>query len=272
MLLVNVEQNIVLDRSKLTSRHSTGLDTTEEIAKFDRLAKEWRDPKGKFKQILAFNQTRLIAIKKMIAQHLGRDLNQPAPLTGLSLVDIGCGAGLLCEPLAKLGADVTGIDASEHNILVASQHAQTNSISVNYLHCLASDLEDKTEIYLYDIVLNTEVIEHVADQQGLIETCCRLLKPGGLLVMATLNRTITSYIVGIIGAEYVMRYLPIGTHEWRYFVKPQEISAMISKQGLETINVAGMTFNPFTKHWSINQNTKVNYLLFAAKPAEISSV
>ena len=136
----------MLDRSKLTSRHSTGLDTAKEIAKFDRLAKEWRDPKGKFKQVLAFNQTRLIAIEKMIAQHFGRDLNNPAPLAGLSLLDIGCGAGLLCEPLAELGADVTGIDASEHNILVASQHAKTNSIAVNYLHCLACDLEDRAEI------------------------------------------------------------------------------------------------------------------------------
>ncbi|MPY26346.1 bifunctional 2-polyprenyl-6-hydroxyphenol methylase/3-demethylubiquinol 3-O-methyltransferase UbiG [Shewanella sp. YLB-07] len=262
----------MLDRSKLTCSHSTGLDTAKEIAKFDRLAEEWRDPKGKFKQVLAFNQTRLIAIEKMIAQHLARDLNNPDPLAGLSLLDIGCGAGLLCEPLAELGADVTGIDASENNILVASQHAKKNYISVNYIHCLASDLEDKAETNRYDIVLNTEVIEHVADQQGLIDTCCKLLKPGGLLVMATLNRTITSYIVGIIGAEYVMRYLPIGTHEWRYFVKPQEISAMLSKQGLETINVTGMTFNPFTKHWSVNQNTRVNYLLFAAKPSDISSV
>ncbi|AQS35227.1 3-demethylubiquinone-9 3-methyltransferase [Shewanella psychrophila] len=256
----------MLDRSKLTSGHSTSLNTAEEIAKFDRLAKEWRDPKGKFKQVLAFNQTRLIAIEKMIAQHLALDLNNPAPLAGLSLLDIGCGAGLLCEPLAELGADVTGIDASEHNILVANQHAKTNHISVNYIHCLASDLEDKSN--RYDIVLNTEVIEHIADQQGLVDTCCRLLKPGGLLVMATLNRTVTSYIVGIIGAEYVMRYLPIGTHEWRFFVKPQEISAMLSKQGLETINVKGMTFNPFTKHWSVNRNTKVNYLLFATKSSD----
>ncbi|WP_366873827.1 bifunctional 2-polyprenyl-6-hydroxyphenol methylase/3-demethylubiquinol 3-O-methyltransferase UbiG [uncultured Shewanella sp.] len=225
----------MLDKSRLSpsinKERKSALDREREIAKFDALAREWRDPNGKFKHVLAFNQTRLIAIEEAIAYHFGRDLNQDVPFTDLSLLDIGCGAGLLCEPLAWQGTKVTGIDASSHNIVLAQQHADSNSVTVDYRHCLAESLltqvkEDK--LNQYDIVLNTEVIEHVEDQQALIHTCCQLLKPGGLMIMATLNRTLKSYLVGILGAEYLMRYLPIGTHDWRFFVKPQEIDAMIT--------------------------------------------
>ncbi|RTR36886.1 bifunctional 2-polyprenyl-6-hydroxyphenol methylase/3-demethylubiquinol 3-O-methyltransferase UbiG [Shewanella canadensis] len=264
----------MLDKSRLSpslnSEKKSALDTEREIAKFDALANEWRDPKGRFKHVLAFNQTRLIAIEDAIAYHFERDLNQDVPFSDLSLLDIGCGAGLLCEPLAWQGARVSGIDASSHNIALARQHANSNLVTVDYRHCLAESLltaEDKqiNDIDQYDVVLNTEVIEHVDDQEALIQTCCQLLKPGGLLIMATLNRTIKSYLIGIIGAEYLMRYLPIGTHDWRFFVTPKEIDDMITPHGLRTVKAEGMSFNPLTKKWKVTNSTDVNYLLYAIK-------
>lgn len=252
----------MLDKSRL----STGmqkLDQQAEIAKFDALSKEWRDPNGKFKHILAFNNTRLMAIENAIAIHFQRDLNQDIPFKGLNILDIGCGVGLLCEPIASQGAYVTGIDASAHNIKLAKHHAQSWSIKVDYKHCLANDLIDNKQEY--DVILNTEVIEHVDDQALLVDTCCQLLKPGGLLVMATLNRTLKSYLFAIIGAEYVMRYLPKGTHNWHYFVRPHEINSMIKSHGLKMITVEGMSFNPFNGRWKITNKTDVNYLLYAKK-------
>ena len=253
----------MLDKSQLSNRPKM-LDQQAEIAKFDDLAREWRDPKGKFKHVLAFNQTRLTAIEDAIAGHYQRDLTQDVCFEGLSILDIGCGVGLLCEPLASQGADVTGIDASAHNVLLAQRHAKSWSIKVEYQHCLADDLLNKP--LQYDVILNTEVIEHVDDQRQLIDVCCQLLKPGGLLVMATLNRTIKSYLIAIIGAEYVMGYLPKGTHDWRHFVKPQEIDNMISRHGLTTIKVEGMRFNPFFNQWKTCRQPDVNYLLYAQKP------
>ena len=255
----------MLDKSQLSADIAKS-NQDVEIAKFDALAQEWRDPKGKFRHVLAFNSTRLMAIENAIAVHFQRDLNQDIPFKGLKILDIGCGVGLLCEPLASQGADVIGIDASGHNITLAQRHAQQWSIKVDYKHCLAQDLVGSEQ--LYDVVLNTEVIEHVDDQQQLVDTCCQLLKPSGLLVMATLNRTLKSYIIGIIGAEYVMRYLPKGTHDWNYFVKPQEITSMITLHGLKTISVEGMTFNPLTGRWKITNNPDVNYLLYAHKTAD----
>jgi 2-polyprenyl-6-hydroxyphenyl methylase/3-demethylubiquinone-9 3-methyltransferase len=265
----------MLDKSRLSpslnNERKSALDTEKEIAKFNELANEWRDPKGKFKHVLAFNQTRLIAIEDAIAYHFERDLNQDVPFSNLSLLDIGCGVGLLCEPLAWQGARVSGIDASSHNIALARQHAHSNSVTVDYRHCLAESLLTTGEKELisvtnqYDVVLNTEVIEHVDDQEALINTCCQLLKPGGLLIMATLNRTIKSYLIAIIGAEYLMRYLPIGTHDWRFFVTPKEIDAMITPHGLRTVKAEGMSFNPLTKKWKVTNSTDVNYLLYAIK-------
>jgi len=265
----------MLDKSRLSpslnNDRKSALDTEKEIAKFNELANEWRDPKGKFKHILAFNQTRLIAIEDAIAYHFDRDLNQDVPFSDLSLLDIGCGAGLLCEPLAWQGAKVSGIDASSHNIALARQHAHNNSVTVDYRHCLAESLltdekQAKTSAAeQYDVVLNTEVIEHVADQEALINVCCQLLKPGGLLIMATLNRTLKSYLFAIIGAEYLMRYLPKGTHDWRFFVTPKEIDTMITPHGLRTVKAEGMSFNPLTKKWKVTNSTDVNYLLYAIK-------
>lgn len=251
-----------------------GLKTSEEIAKFDALATEWRDPQGKFKHVLAFNLTRLAAIEAMIAEHFKRDLILDNPLNGIDLLDIGCGVGLLCEPLACHGIQVTGIDASSYNITLAKQHAEKSAINIHYQHCLAEDLisqkntkiTNKVDIKQYDVVLNTEVIEHVEDQEALMNTCCQLVKPGGLLIMATLNRTVKSYFIGIIGAEYLMRYLPIGTHDWHYFVTPSEIETMVISNGLQPLKNQGMSFNPFIKKWKITTNTDVNYLSYAYKP------
>ncbi|WP_028773414.1 bifunctional 2-polyprenyl-6-hydroxyphenol methylase/3-demethylubiquinol 3-O-methyltransferase UbiG [Shewanella waksmanii] len=263
----------MLDKSRLSSlsklKAEQSLDQLVEIAKFDALAKEWRDPKGRFKHVLAFNQTRLLAIKTAIAHHFSRSFDNANPLADLKLLDIGCGAGLLTEPLASYGADVLGIDASEHNVSVASQHAKNSDIKVTYQHCLAAEIEH-SQTANFDIILNTEVIEHVTDQQALVNTCARLLKPGGLLVMATLNRTWQSYVIGILGAEYVMRYLPVGTHNWHYFVKPHELEMMLAHHQIDCISCQGMQFNPFNQRWRISQNTQVNYLLFATKPLESS--
>ncbi|WP_076416523.1 bifunctional 2-polyprenyl-6-hydroxyphenol methylase/3-demethylubiquinol 3-O-methyltransferase UbiG [Shewanella sp. UCD-KL12] len=255
----------MLDRDQLTYSGNTVNKTAKEIAKFDQLAEDWRDPNGKFKHIFKFNQARLSAIEQTISTHFRRDLSSKTALKGLNLLDIGCGAGLLCEPFAQQGADVTGIDGSDQNIRIAKRHAKNKDISINYIHCLADALTNNPNVKQYDIVLNTEVIEHVSDQKALMDTCCQLLKPGGLLVFATLNRTIKSYLVAILGAEYVMRYLPVGTHEWRYFVKPKEISDHIEKHGLHIIKKEGMSFNPLNKQWKITNNTEVNYLLYAYK-------
>ena len=268
----------MLDKSQLAPQTvQKGLKTSEEIAKFDALANEWRDPQGKFKHVLAFNLTRLTAIEAMIAEHFKRDLTLDSPLNNIDLLDIGCGVGLLCEPLASLGAQVTGIDASSYNIELATQHAEQSTVSLHYQHCLAEDLisqnpsritDQYQQVYIkqYDVVLNTEVIEHVEDQEALMNTCCKLVKPGGLLIMATLNRTVKSYLIGIIGAEYLMRYLPIGTHDWHYFVTPNEIETMVIANGLQPLKSQGMSFNPFTKQWKITSNTDVNYLSYAYKP------
>ncbi|WP_028763468.1 bifunctional 2-polyprenyl-6-hydroxyphenol methylase/3-demethylubiquinol 3-O-methyltransferase UbiG [Shewanella colwelliana] len=253
----------MLDKSQLSPTIKP-LNQQAEIEKFDALAAEWRDPNGKFKHVLAFNQTRLTAIENAIAQHFKRDLNQDIPFQGLRILDIGCGVGLLCEPLASQGADVTGIDASAYNIRLAQQHANNWSIKVEYKHCLADDLLNTEQEY--DVILNTEVIEHVEDKHQLIEICCDALAPGGLLVMATLNRTVKSYLIAIIGAEYVMGYLPKGTHEWQHFVKPQEISQQLNAKGLNTLSVEGVKFNPLINKWKITKETSVNYLLYAEKP------
>lgn len=256
----------MIDKSKL----SPAITSQDEIQKFNQLAKEWRDPNGKFKHVHKFNQARLANIRSSISTHFDRDLNQDPPFKRINILDIGCGAGLLAEPLAALGATVTGIDASAMNIAIAKQHAETKNISVNYLHCLAEELinSDRSDLIEsgYDVILNTEVIEHVNDKNRLIDTCCQLLRPGGLLIMATLNRTITSYFIAILGAEYIMRYLPIGTHQWKHFVKPDEIIQQLQIHQLTPLYTQGMSLNPLTKQWYTHKNTKVNYLLYATKP------
>lgn len=239
-----------------------------ELAKFDQMADAWWDPQGAFKHVLKFNAARLKVIEQFIEQHFTPRENHAAgqssaqPLAGLRILDIGCGGGLLSEALAQLGAEVTGIDGSEVSVQVAKAHAAKTRVPVNYQHMLAEELLAQA-LAPFDVVLNTEVIEHVEDQQGLIDTCCGLCKPDGLLILATLNRTAKSWLFGIVGAEYVLRLLPKGTHDWRYFVKPGEISTMLSPHRFSVNQVRGLSFNPFNKRWRETDDVQVNYLLSA---------
>ena len=251
----------MLDKSSL-SQPVTSNPTLkpEEVAKFDTLAKEWWDENGKMKSALAFNQARFAYIKSQIANHFSRDEQQSAPLSGLNILDVGSGGGLLSEPLAQAGADVLGIDASAVSVEVAKRHAEmTNTQNVNYQHMLSNELVSKGETF--DVVINAEVVEHVKDQEQLIKECCALVKPGGLLILATLNKTIKSFIIAIVGAEYVMRYLPIGTHDWRYFVKPNRLKQWAQQHGCMLTAQTGMALNPLTGNWRYTSDMSVNYCL-----------
>lgn len=266
----------MLDKSALNGSVSQTLDP-EEVARFDSLAEQWWDPIGKYGQAIAFNHARLAYFTSQIAEHFALDLPfEPAPndnlwrlydlgkpLQGLSILDVGCGGGLVSEPLARLGAEVTGIDASAMSIQVATQHAQNTLTPVTYVHTLAEDLVAQQQ--QFDVVINAEVVEHVQDQALLINQCAQLVKPGGMLILATLNRTVISYVFAIGGAEYVMRYLPIGTHSWSKFVKPTELSAWAKSGGCELTSHTGMKFNPWNKRWRYTENMAINYVQCFAK-------
>ncbi|WP_100643996.1 bifunctional 2-polyprenyl-6-hydroxyphenol methylase/3-demethylubiquinol 3-O-methyltransferase UbiG [Alteromonas facilis] len=255
----------MLDKSQLTQPVDTNTTLSpQEIAKFDQMAQEWWDPQGKFKTALAFNQARLAWFIPRIAEHFGRDSKAANCLMDLSVLDVGCGGGLVSEGLARLGANVTGIDASAVSIEVARRHAKHSGLPIEYSHQLSSSLVEEGR--QFDVVVNAEVIEHVPDQARLIQECCQLVKPGGMLILATLNRTFKSFIIAIVGAEYVMRYLPIGTHDWRYFVKPRELEAMVNQQGLVLESGTGMKLNIITKHWELTHNQSVNYAQIYKKP------
>ncbi|CAI8216358.1 MAG: Ubiquinone biosynthesis O-methyltransferase [Glaciecola sp. HTCC2999] len=261
----------MLDKSALYGSVSQTLDP-EEVARFDSLAEQWWDPIGQYGQAIAFNHARLAYFTSQIAEHFALDLPfEPSPnenlwrlydlgkpLSGLSILDVGCGGGLVSEPLARLGGEVTGIDASAMSIQVATQHAQNTKTRVTYCHTLAEELVAKQQ--QYDVVINAEVVEHVQNQSLLINQCAQLVKPGGILILATLNRTVTSYVFAIVGAEYVMRYLPIGTHSWRKFVKPNELSAWANASECELINQTGMKFNAWNKRWRYTDSLAINYV------------
>lgn len=255
----------MISRDKLS--HVTSSNSTlrpEEIEKFDRLAKEWWDENGKMKSALAFNQARFAYIKSQICQHFQRSTEKPNSLSGLSLLDVGSGGGLLSEPLAQSGAWVKGIDASAVSVEVARRHANmTNTVNVNYEHALSRDLVSRGETF--DIVINAEVVEHVNDQAKLIEECIALVKPNGLFVVATLNKTIKSFLIAIVGAEYVMRYLPIGTHSWSFFVKPDTLKTWASHHQCSLVSQTGMALNPLTAKWRYTQDMSVNYCLCFSK-------
>ena len=209
-----------------------------EIERFTALAEEWWNPAGKFRRIHEFNAVRRDVIIEAIARHFALEAGGSAGLNGLTVLDVGCGAGLLCEPLASKGAEVIGIDATARNIEIARHHAAESGLPVRYRHCLAEHLV--AERKLFDVVLNTEVIEHVADPAQLMEDCSRLLAPGGLMIVATLSRTLRSFLVAIVGAEYILGWLPKGTHDWRRFLRPREIEAMIGPHGLHADAVIGV--------------------------------
>jgi 2-polyprenyl-6-hydroxyphenyl methylase/3-demethylubiquinone-9 3-methyltransferase len=235
-----------------------------EIAKFEAMAAEWWNPNGKFKPLHMLNPTRLDYITRQIAAEFGRDLKAPRPFEGLRLLDIGCGGGLLAEPMARLGADVVGADAAPRNIPVAQIHAQQSGLTIDYRVTTAEALAEAGE--QFDVVLNMEVVEHVSDPQAYLTACRQLLKPGGLMVCSTINRNPKSYLMAIIGAEYVMRWLPKGTHEWSKFITPDELYDLIRKAGLDPVDRKGFVFNKLTWSWSISdRDLSVNYVTASVK-------
>ena len=234
----------------------------EEIQKFSKLAEEWWDVNGKFKPLHMFNPTRIEYILDKISLHYGLNRKNKLPLKNLKILDIGCGGGLISEPMSRLGAEITGIDASEKNIKVASIHAQKNKLNINYLN---NSPEELTKKQAYDVVLNLEVVEHVEDLDLYLRSCSNLLKKNGLMFTATLNRTMTSYIKAIVGAEYILRWLPIGTHDWNKFIKPEELEEKLIKYNFSIKNVTGLNFNPLMKKWSQSKNLSVNYIITAGK-------
>ena len=227
-----------------------------EIAKFSKIAAEWWSPNGKFKPLHKFNPIRIKYLKENIIEHF--KLKQTnSPLKGLNILDIGCGGGLLSEPITRLGAKVTAIDASKKNIQVAKFHAKKNSLKINYL---CSSPEKLNLNKKFDVVLNMEIVEHVEDLNFFIKKSSNLLKKNGLMFIATLNKTFKSYVFAIIGAEYVLRWLPIGTHDWEKFVKPDNLVSLAINSNLKLKKLSGMKFNPIIDNWSLSNDKSVNYI------------
>ncbi|WP_413699636.1 bifunctional 2-polyprenyl-6-hydroxyphenol methylase/3-demethylubiquinol 3-O-methyltransferase UbiG [Psychromonas sp. KJ10-10] len=256
----------MLDKSKLKPLQTNNVEDTStrnfsptEIAKFDKYAESWWDPKGQYKTALDFNRARVNYFITQICHHLGRDINQVDPLKGLKILDVGCGAGLVCEPLAKAGACVVGIDVSEMSVEIAKRHALKSQLNIEYRHEDAQHAS-KNDHKHYDVVINAEVIEHVPNKQALVKQCSQLCKINGCIIMATLNRTFKSYLIGIIGAEYIMRYLPIGTHNWCDFVTPNELQRMATMADMKRVTQIGMAYNLLTKKWHTTSNLSVNYI------------
>jgi 2-polyprenyl-6-hydroxyphenyl methylase/3-demethylubiquinone-9 3-methyltransferase len=246
--------------------HQSTVDPSE-IAKFEAMAAEWWDPNGKFKPLHMLNPCRLDYITAQIAGEFDRDLSQPEPFRGLRLLDIGCGGGLLSEPMARLGAEVVGADAAAGNLPVARIHAEQSGLEIDYRHTTAEALAEAGE--QFDVVLNMEVVEHVADPLSYLTATQRLLKPGGLQICSTINRNPKSYVMTIFGAEVVMRWLPRGTHEWNKFITPDELFDLLGKAGLEPVDRKGFVFNPITWSWSISaRDLSVNYVTASTKPGE----
>lgn len=236
-----------------------------EVAKFEAMAAEWWDAGGKFKPLHMMNPVRLDYITSQIAAEFGRDLADDKPFAGLRLLDIGCGGGLLSEPMARLGAEVVGADAAERNIPVAKVHAEQSGLDIDYRFTTAEAMAAAGE--QFDIVLNMEVVEHVADPLAYLTACQQLLKPGGLMIASTINRNPKSFMVAIVGAEHVMRWLPKGTHEWHKFITPDELEDLISRAGLRPVDRKGFVFNPVTWTWSISsRDLSVNYVTSSVKP------
>ncbi|MEJ6396565.1 bifunctional 2-polyprenyl-6-hydroxyphenol methylase/3-demethylubiquinol 3-O-methyltransferase UbiG [Yoonia sp. 208BN28-4] len=236
-----------------------------EIAKFEAMAAEWWDLEGKFKPLHMLNPTRLDYITRQIAAEYGRDLDQPLPFEGLRILDIGCGGGLLCEPMARLGADVVGADAAGGNIPVARVHADQSGLKIDYRHTTAEAMAEAGE--QFDVVLNMEVVEHVADPLGYLTACGQLLKSDGLHICSTINRNPKSFAAAIIGAEYIMRWLPKGTHDWSKFITPDELFDLLRNAGLNPVDRKGFKFNPITWGWSISDDDlSVNYVTASLKP------
>ena len=228
----------------------------KEIEKFSNMAAEWWDPEGKFKPLHKFNPIRIKYIKENIIKEFQLK-NKKYPLSGINVLDIGCGGGLLSEPMCRLGANVTAIDASNKNIAIANLHAKKNNLKINYI---CSSPEKLKTTKKFDVILNMEIVEHVEDVDFFLKSCANLLKKNGLMFVATINKTLKSYIFAIVGAEYVLRWLPIGTHEWEKFVKPEELNSILIKNNLNLKKIDGMNFNILKDEWNVSKDLSVNYI------------
>jgi 2-polyprenyl-6-hydroxyphenyl methylase / 3-demethylubiquinone-9 3-methyltransferase len=234
-----------------------------EVARFDAMARTWWDMAGPMAVLHKFNPIRLAYIRDAACARFGRDPKHLDSLDGLTIVDIGCGGGVLSEPLARLGASVTGLDPANANIEVAKLHAERGGLAIDYRAAtIESVVADGTQ---FDIVLAMEVVEHVADVEAFVASACRAVRPGGMLVMATLNRTLKSFALAIVGAEYVLRWLPRGTHDWQKFVTPDELGDAITGNGLVISDTAGVAYTPFADRWSLSEDTDVNYMIMALR-------
>lgn len=240
-----------------------GTIDSDEIARFSAMAEDWWDPAGKFKPLHKFNPVRLAYIKEEVCRRFGRDPKAADAFKGLRFLDIGCGGGLLCEPMARLGATVVGADASETNIKIAKLHMAASGLEIDYRAETAENLAAAGETF--DVVLNMEVVEHVADVPLFLESTAAMVRPGGLMFVATINRTLKAYALAIVGAEYVLRWLPKGTHTYEKLVRPAEIETPLRAAGLTVIDRSGVSFNPLTDTWARSRDMDVNYMLLAAR-------
>jgi 2-polyprenyl-6-hydroxyphenyl methylase / 3-demethylubiquinone-9 3-methyltransferase len=234
-----------------------------EVEKFSKLAAEWWNPKGKFGVLHKFNPVRLQMIKEQVCARFARDPYDPQPFKGLRFLDIGCGGGLLTEPMARLGADIVGVDPSDKNIKTATVHAEEQGLAIAYRQGVAEDLERQGETF--DVILNMEVVEHVANPQEFIACCMRMLRPRGLMFVATLNRTLKSFGLAIVGAEYILGWLPKGTHQWEKFIKPSELKTWLDAGAMDVKAESGVVFHPLANEWRKSRDMDVNYMLVAQK-------
>ncbi len=245
-------------------RAATGSADPTEIAKFTALADTWWALEGPFRPLHRFNPIRIDILKRRLAAHFGRDESAERPFEGLSLLDVGCGGGLIAEPMARLGFSVTGIDASEKNVMTAANHAGRMHLAIDYRAARPEDIAALGESF--DAVLALEVVEHVADRALFVSAAAKTLKSGGLMALATLNRTMKSLLLAKIGAEYVVRWLPVGTHDWREFVKPSELARDLTAAGMDAPAFTGLSYTPIADVWNESGDLSVNYMAFAAKP------
>jgi 2-polyprenyl-6-hydroxyphenyl methylase/3-demethylubiquinone-9 3-methyltransferase len=236
-----------------------------EVAKFSALAEEWWDQTGKFAPLHKFNPVRLGLIRDTAAAHFNRQRAGLRPFEGLSLLDIGCGGGLLSEPMSRMGFAVTGMDASERNVKIASLHADAAGLTIDYRATTAEALAGLGTTY--DVVLNMEVVEHVADLEFYLESCATLVRPGGLMFVATINKTLKALALAKIGAEYVLGWVPRGTHDWNKFVAPSQVQALLARSGLSILKTQGVSFDPLAWDWRVSRDTDVNYVIVAARPS-----
>jgi 2-polyprenyl-6-hydroxyphenyl methylase / 3-demethylubiquinone-9 3-methyltransferase len=248
---------------RMSALPSGGTVDAGEIARFSAIAAEWWDPRGKFKPLHKYNPVRIGYIRDAVCARFGRDPNGSLPLQELRIVDIGCGGGLLAEPLARLGAEMVAIDAAERNVKVASAHAAESGVQVDYRHTTAEALAEAGE--RFDVVLALEVVEHVADVPLFMAKLCELMNPGGMLFLATINRTPKAFALAIVGAEYILRWLPRGTHDWRKFLKPSELASALRPHGVVVRDLTGVVYNPFRDEFSLNRrDLDANYMLWAS--------